>query len=413
MALTASMSRMDSQLGGFSRSRAITCATVLLLAVGVAPAAALDLGPTGPISDTSKTLDGTLDSGTGAVNDTLQKTTTTAHDTTGSLTDTTKTITDSGATSGASGSGTVTNTVDRTTTTLRSTAGTLTSGTGATVTSLGGSGSGSIDLGSGGSSSGGDLLGGGSSGGGVQGGSGYVPPDAGHHTSTLARLLLGGAVAGATSAEAFRALKASVERLEPCMGSLPPAEQQVLALRFGLGGGRPQSLRGIARRLGMPVSGVRRAERNGIRSLRNAAGNGCAAGYLPPAARGTVLDPASIGSVGILARSGSSGGGAPAWAGSTGIAAPPNLVHVPAAPGDALRTLLSVLVVGAGLGALLLILLGGLRRPAPVTPRPPQPVAKPAPARRPLPARPLARRAAHRARPAVSRRSSRTPAKPD
>jgi hypothetical protein len=295
---------------------------------------------------------------------------------------------------------------------LRSTAGTLTSGAGAGTSSLGGSGSGSLSLGSvsgGGSSD----TGGGSSG--TQTSSGYVPPDTGHGTSRLARLLLGGGIAGATSVEAFRAMKGTVERLEPCMGALPPAEQQVLALRFGLGGSRPQSLRGIARRLDMPLSGVRRAERNGLRGLRGAASNGCAAAYLPPDARGSVLDPASIGSVGIAAATDSSAGAPAGWAASNGIAAPPTLTQVPAARGDALRTIVAALVVGGAIGALFLLFGGALRRREPVRPRRPQPVAPPEPARRPLPARPsAARRPAHPpAGPASGRRSSRALTRPE
>ncbi len=80
-----------------------------------------------------------------------------------------------------------------------------------------------------------------------------------------------GAVIGCCEDRGFEAVEdgqAVVEPLHRAVEGLPVLERAVLELRFGFGGGRPASLAETARRLGVGVQRVRRAEFHALASLR-------------------------------------------------------------------------------------------------------------------------------------------------
>jgi RNA polymerase primary sigma factor len=51
--------------------------------------------------------------------------------------------------------------------------------------------------------------------------------------------------------------------------ALEPLEQQVVELRYGLGNGRPLSLREVAEQVGVSAETVRKVERLALRKLRD------------------------------------------------------------------------------------------------------------------------------------------------
>jgi hypothetical protein len=67
---------------------------------------------------------------------------------------------------------------------------------------------------------------------------------------------------------AERRLRRTVARLDGCLDELAFNQRRVLELRAGVGAGPPQSRRGVARALDVPVVRVRRLERRGLRSAR-------------------------------------------------------------------------------------------------------------------------------------------------
>ena len=76
----------------------------------------------------------------------------------------------------------------------------------------------------------------------------------------------------ARSRRAARAkrLRARIERLQGCLGSLPEADQRLLTLRAGLDGGSPRSTAQIAQELGIEPGQVGRAQRRALRRLGRA-----------------------------------------------------------------------------------------------------------------------------------------------
>jgi hypothetical protein len=72
-------------------------------------------------------------------------------------------------------------------------------------------------------------------------------------------------------------LRETVAKTSGCLDDLASAERRVLTLRAGVGAGRPQSRRGVARRLDISVRRVARLENAGLRHLRRlGARGGCA-----------------------------------------------------------------------------------------------------------------------------------------
>jgi hypothetical protein len=72
-------------------------------------------------------------------------------------------------------------------------------------------------------------------------------------------------------------LRETVAKTSGCLDDLSSAERRVLTLRAGVGAGRPQSRRGVARRLDISVRRVARLEKAGLRHLRRlGARGGCA-----------------------------------------------------------------------------------------------------------------------------------------
>lgn len=81
------------------------------------------------------------------------------------------------------------------------------------------------------------------------------------------------------SSRSERGLRREVRRLSDCAATLPALERRVLDLRAGLDGATPSPRRTVARRLDMPLAQVRRAERDGLATLRRTdRASGCAAG---------------------------------------------------------------------------------------------------------------------------------------
>jgi hypothetical protein len=73
-------------------------------------------------------------------------------------------------------------------------------------------------------------------------------------------------------------LRRSLRHLEPCLFAVSGFVRRVIVLRAGLGGRRPLSRAGVARRLDTSVGRVRGAERRGLRSMRGAKrSHGCLA----------------------------------------------------------------------------------------------------------------------------------------
>jgi RNA polymerase sigma factor (sigma-70 family) len=60
-----------------------------------------------------------------------------------------------------------------------------------------------------------------------------------------------------------------VEKLQQLIGTLRPREQEVLALRFGLGGGEQHSLSEAGERLGVSMERVRQIQENALNRLRD------------------------------------------------------------------------------------------------------------------------------------------------
>ncbi len=71
--------------------------------------------------------------------------------------------------------------------------------------------------------------------------------------------------------DADRKLRATVDALSGCLYAVPVFERGVLRLRTGFGGKKGLSRGQVARRLNASRDGVRRAERRGVRGLRQAA----------------------------------------------------------------------------------------------------------------------------------------------
>jgi hypothetical protein len=73
-----------------------------------------------------------------------------------------------------------------------------------------------------------------------------------------------------------RRLRRAVARLSGCLSAIGALQRQVLVLRAGVGPGAPLSRRAMAARLDAGVQQVARAERRGLRELRDAArAGGC------------------------------------------------------------------------------------------------------------------------------------------
>jgi hypothetical protein len=99
-----------------------------------------------------------------------------------------------------------------------------------------------------------------------------------------------------------RRLRATVRRLQDCLGGLDRVERRVLVLRAGIGAGPARSRGRVARRLDVSIGRVARIERRGLRTLRGlaragrcgaseAAGGPAAAGVgagFPPGRQGQV-----------------------------------------------------------------------------------------------------------------------------
>jgi len=106
-----------------------------------------------------------------------------------------------------------------------------------------------------------------------------------------------------------------VTRYGACLGELPARQRRVLRLRAGIGRGDPASRATVARRLELPLTRVRQAERRGLRALRRFGRTGCgAASATDGADAGTGLGAAAPGggpaaATSVLA-SGSGGAGA-------------------------------------------------------------------------------------------------------
>jgi hypothetical protein len=93
--------------------------------------------------------------------------------------------------------------------------------------------------------------------------------------------------------QAFQALRSEIAQLTPCFGVLAPLERRLVALRFGLGGRAPLSLRGVARALGISTGAARRAELQALGRLDGAARTGCAGAGVSSASY--VFDPSTVG----------------------------------------------------------------------------------------------------------------------
>lgn len=76
-----------------------------------------------------------------------------------------------------------------------------------------------------------------------------------------------------------RGLRREVRRLSGCAGTLQGIERRVLDLRAGLDGAEPSPRRTVAQTLDVPLTRVRRAERDGLATLRRTnRASGCATG---------------------------------------------------------------------------------------------------------------------------------------
>jgi hypothetical protein len=126
-----------------------------------------------------------------------------------------------------------------------------------------------------------------------------------------------------------RVLTRLVDRLAPCVASLPAVERRVVALRTGrAGSGRgPQSPERIARRLAVSRDRVVRIERRAVRRLRTLARSGCEA-------RAAAISAAEGGASSAGAGGGGTGGTGAAGAGAgaaTGAVAGEQAERSPAA----------------------------------------------------------------------------------
>jgi hypothetical protein len=78
-----------------------------------------------------------------------------------------------------------------------------------------------------------------------------------------------------------RRLRRAVHRLEPCLDVVTSFQRRVLVLRSGLGEARPHTRRGAARRLGISLRRVTRAERRGLKAISRAdRATGCGYGVI-------------------------------------------------------------------------------------------------------------------------------------
>jgi sigma-70-like protein len=201
-------------------------------------------------------------------------------------------------------------------------------------------------LGGPGSGSGASPLGGGPSGFTGAGGFGG-PAGSGGQFNPLVALLAAEDFAGASvNSREFAALLAAVSQLQACIGALAPLEQQVLVTRFGLGGGRPRSVGGVSRALGISRGGAIRVERRALVKLRALAQTGCGGGAGATSSLAYVLDPTTVG--GLVSAAGPGSGGLSIFGGPARAAAmtPPLWGSDPS---DGLRSLLVILALAGGL----------------------------------------------------------------
>ena len=85
-----------------------------------------------------------------------------------------------------------------------------------------------------------------------------------------------------------RVLRATVERLQGCLGGVSAAERKVLVLRSGLGAAPARTRHSVARTLDVGVRRVGRIERRGLRHVRALARTGgCGGATAPATASGT------------------------------------------------------------------------------------------------------------------------------
>ncbi len=83
--------------------------------------------------------------------------------------------------------------------------------------------------------------------------------------SALGELLEDTSVPSPDDAAAASLLK---RQIATALDDLAPRERRVLALRFGLGGGRPQTLQEVGREFGLTRERIRQIERSALRKLR-------------------------------------------------------------------------------------------------------------------------------------------------
>jgi hypothetical protein len=112
-----------------------------------------------------------------------------------------------------------------------------------------------------------------------------------------------------------RKLRRAVTRLSGCLDRLTAVQERVLVLRAGVGAARPHSRRGVARKLDLRLSRVRRIERRGLRSARALARDGGCGGSGGGGGSGTSTVAGGAG-------------------GSSGLIAPPTAPEAAAGDGD-------------------------------------------------------------------------------
>ncbi len=119
---------------------------------------------------------------------------------------------------------------------------------------------------------------------------------------------------------AERRLQRTVARYTGCLDNLSSARRRVLELRAGVGSADPASRRGVARRLDISVTRVRRLERGGLRRVRLLARTDGCGGALTSAGPDETASGAPVLSAASLSAgndgSGSGGGGTSGAGGS-------------------------------------------------------------------------------------------------
>jgi hypothetical protein len=105
-------------------------------------------------------------------------------------------------------------------------------------------------------------------------------------------------------------LRAALEPLLGCLYALAPLDQEVLALRAGLGGYAPVSRGEVARAFGVSSADIQRTERSGLRQLRSASHeDGCmAVAGETVASAGLAFLGGPFGPIGFAAPTGASAG---------------------------------------------------------------------------------------------------------